>query len=324
MGEMDVFDLAKESAGIEEGMDGRRKLVVYPRVHCFSLDLSEKYGFMKHGSFGFSIDSLPITIEVNKSTHDDLRCDIDIKSIDKRIDFDDLRDKLGVNDNWSVEVRGGSQLVRNHVGIGISTQLGGGIMLACAKVSGMNLGADDLFEMGIGSTSTLGLKLLMRPGMVVETGLVKKGRLSTTVYNISSFPFFTIVAIPKHSISVSGQMEDDFYDRILPDADDVPDRIAYEVFERMLPAICEKNFDLFMDAVSVACRLGTKPAEEAIQSRETIGELNRLRSLFGFAAISSLGPTIYSFSLEDPTRTLAGLICEEFRYVVLSPRIGDA
>ncbi|MBQ8156666.1 hypothetical protein IJ101_02675 [Candidatus Saccharibacteria bacterium] len=320
---MQILDILNNNTATQQ-TDNTHGIVVYPRIHCFSLDLSKKAGFIKHGAFGFSINGLPITIKAELSSQDNIRCNIDISSIDYLIHPDKLRENLGVTDHWQISINCNSPLIRNHIGIGISTQINGGAVLACARASQVNLTINNLFQLGVGNTSTLGLKLLFHPGMILETGLSNETQPSTIVYDFADFPFFSIVAIPKQFLSISGDLENSFYDSILPDPANVSDEIAYEVFEKMIPATVEQRFEAFLGAMNNICRLGTKPVEESIQPEIVTKELARLRSLFGFAAVSSMGPTIYSFSVTNPSQALKALSTQHFEYLVFPPRRQNA
>ncbi len=296
-------------------------LCVYPRVHMFSIDLSLKSGILKHGSFGFSIKDLPIKITVTKNNHkkDIINSRLNIDKLDHNVNFKKLRSYIRCQDHWNVNVEL-SQELREHIGLGLSTQITGGILLCCAKASGLSLTIDDLFKLGVGHNSTLGLNLLLNPGFVIElgceiankdSGLIVNPNMYTHyekpvnyLLNITDFPYYIIVAIPNTKNSLSLDTEDDFWNKILPDTEDNTKEVVYEVFEKLLPSLVTDNYEEFIYTMAHIIATGTKVAEENIQSPATKAILHTLREKFEFAGVSSMGPAVYSFSQNDPSNAL--------------------
>lgn len=296
-------------------------LIVYPRIHMFSLDLSLKSGILKHGSIGFSLKGSPIEICVKKSlTHADvIDSEIEINNLDGGIDFNMLRSYIRNSDYWDVTIKANKD-VRTHMGLGISTQIMGGILLCCAKTSGVNLTIDDLFRLGVGHASTLGLNLLFNPGFIVEMGCeitdMTKGvtvnpslyshyeKPTNFIFKITDFPYYVVLAIPKKDSSLSLTMEDDFWDKLLPDTQENTDVIMYEVFQHLLPSIGTENYTGFIESMKHLIAMGTKNAEENIQPSGAKVILERFREEFGFAGVSSMGPTIYTFSRDNPSTVI--------------------
>lgn len=294
---------------------------VYPRLHMFSADLSLSSGILKHGSMGFSLMNLPITVRValSDSLEDVIGGNVNIELLDYRVNLDSLRKHIGGTDYWNVTIEAAHGIFE-HTGIGVSTQVSGAIFIACAKFSGFELKIDDLFRLGVGHYSTLGLNLLFNPGFLFEVGCRPVSDETAPVVNpqysklhelpvkyalkVSRFPFYTIVCIPAQKGIVYGQVEDDFWASIPPDSTAVAHEVVYEIYERIMPSIVEADFDTFIAAMKTVTAIGTKPIEESVQSDATKTALNNLRSIFGFAAVSSMGPTLYSFSATDPADKL--------------------
>jgi predicted sugar kinase len=153
--------------------DDNVRLKVYPRVHMFTFDLSLISGILKHGSLGYSLKDMPIEVTVRKSLtgNDTIKAvgNVNITELDFKIDFDLLRAYIKSDDHYEVTVFI-DQSIREHTGLGLSTQILGGVYLCSAKISGVELKINDLFRMGIGHYSALGLNLLFNPGMIFEMG----------------------------------------------------------------------------------------------------------------------------------------------------------
>lgn len=304
-------------------IDGlKSSLVVYPRLHFFSLDLSDYIGILKHGSFGMSLQNFPITITCTTSSDTDhivLNNNTKQYNLDYKIDFHSLRKKIGCNQFFSVNVSLPKE-IQEHTGIGISTQVVGGIYLLCAKHCGVNLSINDLFDMGVGHVSTLGLNLLFNPGMIIENGVSYKNMIERPVNAITlieDFPFWTIVAVPNDLQSLSAKLEDDFWDGILPEPVEVTKSVYREFYGECVPAILENDFDTFVASIDKIVRMGSKAQEEAIQSDGTKQILSELRKKFGCAGVSSMGPTVYSFSQTDPTKDLESIRNEQYTFYVV-------
>lgn len=315
--------------------DNSVMLNVYPRLHMFTFDLSLISGILKHGSLGYSLLNMPIRIEVRKSN--DLKDSIhvtgsvNVKDLDFKIDFNALRKYIQRDDTYEVNIHV-NRSIREHTGLGLSTQILGGVYLCSAKASGVSLKINDLFKMGIGHFSALGLNLIFNPGMIFEMGcritdkqegVIVNPTLSqeyetvaNTVYKINNFPFYTIVAIPNTSTSISGKYEIDFWTASLPDKDEDSYRIVYNVLETIIPGIVENNFNTFTTALNENILLGSKPLEEKVQSDRTKEVLADLREQFAFAAVSSLGPALYAFSDTDPGEALSRLDIQDYTFYV--------
>ena len=65
-------------------------VTVYPRLHYFSLDLSQISGFIKHGAMGCSLTDFPINIEIRQGDKTTITSDITIDTVIKRNILDDL------------------------------------------------------------------------------------------------------------------------------------------------------------------------------------------------------------------------------------------
>jgi len=303
---------------------GYSTLVVYPRLHFFSLDLSDYIGILKHGSFGLSMQDFPIFISCTAGSDHDKIVITGGKQhydLDTSVDFDKLRKKTKIDKFFDVKVSIPDRL-REHTGIGISTQIVGGIYLVCAKHCGIDLTINDLFELGVGHVSTLGLNLLFNPGMIVENGVSYKNGIEkpvNSVTKIENFPFWIIIAVPKDNQSLSAKVEDDFWNSILPENVDITKSVYREFYGECLPAVIEADFETFTKGIDKIVHLGSKKREEDIQSPETKQLLANLRNEFGCAGVSSLGPTVYGFANQDPTEQLKQLGNNKYDFYVIKP-----
>ena len=272
---------------------------IYPRIHFFSLDLSNNDGFIRHGSMGCSIKKAPILVKITKSLKDEIYSNIDISKIDNKIDFTKIRNFLDVDTHWNINIEATDRSIKNHVGIGLSTQVECAILWGCAMLLNKKLNIVDLYEYGIGRTSTLGLKLFFNPGLIIEFGLKAQNNIDTTVYDIKNFPFNIDLFIPKNEYSLSGESEDKFWDKILPTSALSSYKISYDILYKLIPSIINVDFDTFSRTINQINSIGTKKYEEAIQHKKTTVLINECRKISSAAAISSMGPTTYLFTTRD-------------------------
>lgn len=318
---MEILDTSKSLPTIETG-DSFSRIIVHPRLHFFSLDLSDYIGILKHGSFGISLKEFPISITCNTDTeYDVIRINGDTNGyeLDNAVDFDKLRSRINSTRHFHIEVDTPTD-IQEHTGIGISTQIVGGIYLLCAKHCGFDLTINDLFDIGVGHVSTLGLNLLFNQGLIIENGVSYKNSIEkpvNAITKIDNFPFWIIVAIPKNNQSLYAKFEDDFWNKILPEDTDITKSVYREFYGESLPAIVEKDFGSFAASIAKIVGLGSKAKEEEIQKRETKDLLKQFRTEFGCAGVSSLGPTIYSFSEKDPTEIIKNIKNEHYNFCVI-------
>lgn len=310
-------------------------LNVFPRLHMFNLDLSLLSGVMKHGSMGFSLKELPIEIRVSQSKGnvDVIRSDIELGQLDYPVYLDDLRQYLQTDSYFDVIVKNPHRL-QEHTGIGLSSQVIGGILIASAAVVDRRITANDLFLMGLGHMSTLGINSSVYPSNMIEYGVrtVEKGdgliinqahslkyeAPVRSLFEIIDFPFAVVVGFPRTLASISGKEEIDFWEteeakETIPYSDDTTYAVVYEVFERLMPSIIEDNFNDFIESMQKISGLGAKPLEEKLQPDYTKELLAKLRNQFGFAAASSLGPTVVAFS-QDFSEDVANLNDDEYMF----------
>lgn len=311
-------------------------LTVYPRIHMFTFDLSLISGVLRHGSLGYSLKNMPITITVedNSEFHKDeiiSTNQLKMNELDFKVNFEKLRKYIGSTDYYKVKIDK-NVYARAHSGLGLSTQILGAIYLSCAKLSKRSLNKTDLFKLGLGHYSALGLSLLFTPGMIFEMGvkesnethgLVIEPSLSekyeipaNTIFKVNEFPFYTTVLIPKESVSISGIYEIDFWNKSLPDSDIDSYKTIYNIFENIIPSIVERDFKVFTDNLNENIKRGSKPLEEKVQSNRTKEVLQTLRDTFDFAAVSSLGPSLYAFSENDPTDVVSNLEINDYMILV--------
>ena len=296
----------------------KSKVVTYPRVHMFSLDLSLLNGNMKSGSMGCSLINYPIIVNARFTTKEDIiqskfnNLNIKIKNI-----IIEFRKKEKTTSFYKININT-PDILRSHIGLGSSTSVCAGILMALYKLEKIQFNINYLLYYGVGTQSACSSKLLLNPGFIIEYGydistiggvcLHKelydyREKFSKELISFSNYGWYMVVAIPKKLTSISGELEKTFWDKHYPDDVINTLKINYFVSQMIFPGILNNNFQIFIDGMSKVTKIGTKSIEEKIQSTKTKDCLKLLRKQLGFAAVSSLGPTVYSFT-NNPKYTL--------------------
>ncbi|MEI7918435.1 MAG: hypothetical protein WCH58_03565 [Candidatus Saccharibacteria bacterium] len=283
---------------------------------------------------GFSLFNFPTKVSVSKSEL------IQITGVGTGFTneiikiLDELKHykKIDKTAGWNIQIDIPKDF-RHHIGLGLTTQITSAVVIAAAETYGIKMDYVDLFNLGIGRVSSLGLSAIFSPGFMIEFGykLDKNSAVnihpdlykhtespSGALLRIDNFPWKAVIAIPKNLTSLSGKIEDSFWNDIFPDKVESSKDIAYAVSNYILPALISNDFDNFIKGLNIVTQSGTKPAEESIQNQNTKDMANKLREKLGFASISSLGPVIYSFT--DKTYdidTIHNLINDEFDIVLI-------
>lgn len=309
---LEAINTCDYSSKVKIFNNSQATITVFPRVHMFSLDLSLRNQNMKSGSMGFSIYDMPVYIQVSFTTNntpDKVICEdqnITTKLYNLINKF--KSDKI-VSRNYEIIVQTPS-IFRPHIGLGLTTQILNGTLMCLFALEHENMKINSLLRYNLGQISSCGTHLALNPGLILEFGYKVDNygkNLHPNLYNVkesieSSIIRFSgsnwkiIIAIPKNIQSLSGKLEDGFWNKNLPDSEQNSLVICYEVLQNLIPSMIQEDFNRFLSSLNTITKTGTKKAEEDIQADQTKYCLKKLRDQFGFAAISSLGPTIYSFS----------------------------
>ncbi len=304
------------------------EITVYPRIHMFSLNLSLQNNGLPCGSLGVSIAENPIHITAKKNTITDVLSSNYVGDSTFVNTLEKLRTYKQLTGGWSVTVQI-PDTIRPHIGLGTTTQILGGAALCSAKASGVDLTNIDLFKMGFGRASNLGLSLLYKPGFIFEYGYRVDFQNGLGIHpNISTYPelpsnradsikdcpWHLLYGVPKKLQSLSGDIEESFWENNLPE-DPISAKITENAVKNyIIPGLLANNFQQFISGMSRATDHGSKLAEEHIQEPATLKVLSALRKKLGFAAVSSLGPTVYAFQERLNTKELSKLGTDEYDF----------
>ena len=304
--------------------DGKASMITYPRIHMFSLDLSDKLN-IRSGGMGISITTTPIKVSAEICDKNEVHSSLYKEDILKTLDS--LRQNLSITHGWKVKIDAPSI---DHVGMGSATQIIGSIIMTVSAVSNIKLTLDEIVNLGIGQVSCVGLSLLYSPGFLIEFGYLSspvpkpgyfKHPVIPNLYQKSTGSVMKLItpknwniilATPLNSQSISGKLEDGFWSKHLPATYQSSLEICYSNLMLVIPSIISGNFNELIIGLNQIISQGTKPIEESIQNPNTKELLKQLRKKYNFASVSSLGPSVYTISQTEPSVQELKLFKQEF------------
>lgn len=268
---------------------------------------------MKSGSMGFSIPTSPTKIKINFSNknHDEIIFNKENTKLQDGVFklLAKFKKTTNTNTKYTIIIEL-PDTFKHHQGLGLTTQILGSVLMCLYKINSLDFNINILLQYNIGNRSGLGARLLLSPNFIIEMGYKPsqngfdlhpefydtKELFEDSIFTIKNCPWQAIIAIPHKDTSLSGRQEQKFSEITLPDNPKNAFLTTYQVFHNIIPSLLENDFQRFINSLQIITALGNKAAEEKIQSQNTQQALKVMRKSFGFAAISSLGPTIYSFT----------------------------
>jgi beta-ribofuranosylaminobenzene 5'-phosphate synthase len=205
-----------------------------------------------------------------------------------------------------------------HVGLGRGTQLALSTATALCHLYGQAWNSRDLARItGRGGTSGIGTATFATGGFICDAGHSlgdakdKAGFLPSSASRgirppevILRHPFPVewkiLLAMPKACIGASGAAEKDLFSSHCPVPLDEVRELSHLVLVSLLPALVERDLDLFGRAVNKMQELGFKKVENMLAPPITQELMETMRD--GGAAgagLSSFGPVVFAFSDGD-------------------------
>ena len=287
------------------------------RIHINSIDMN---GFSGRccGGLGFALDSPRLKISVKHEGKDSFIGNYPdkLKNITEKI-----RSFYNIKDKFEVKVL---EEILEHKGLGSETQLFFSLATAILKLSNIKKGTDEIGDdLNLSGVSGIGYGAFKYGNFIVDSGYVlgktKKDFVSHSILlpkiiyhgNIPD-NWKILLVIPKNVTSISSDEENQFFEIYTPVPIDEVKEISYYTLMGVIPAIEEANFNQFIKSLNIITKLGTKKAELMINKQITEGILKKLNDYFGFGALSSLGPTCYTFIDTNNTTVDLASLKQEF------------
>lgn len=270
------------------------------RIHINSLDMN---GFSGRccGGLGFSLNDPMLELKVKISTYD-----MFIGKYPEKIEkyVNRVRENYNIPYKFEISV---SNEATAHTGLGSESQLCYAIATAILTLCDIKLDYIDISQkLGLAGVSGIGYGAFTKGGFIIDGGYILGENKKNFVEHSKTPPTFlyhrkvdenwkVVVVIPKDCVSISQEVEDMFFAKYTPVPIDEVKEITYYTLMGIMPAIKENNFEQFISSMKIITKLGTKKAELAINEENCKEILSKMEELFGFSALSSLGPACYSF-----------------------------
>ncbi|CAD7768317.1 Beta-ribofuranosylaminobenzene 5'-phosphate synthase [Candidatus Methanoperedenaceae archaeon GB37] len=196
-----------------------------------------------------------------------------------------------------------------HVGLGSGTQAALAAGTAVSELCDLHLDAVEVGRrVGRGGTSGIGIAAFERGGFILDGGHRFADKMAFSPSSASNvdpaplllhhdFPDWEIVLAIPDVKGASSREEVDIFRRVCP----IPLRdvqaLSHVILMKMLPAVVERDFEAFSDAVNRVQEIGFKRHEISLQ-REEVRELMRVMRDAGGEGVgmSSFGPTVYALT----------------------------
>jgi len=261
-------------------------------------------GILSSGGLGFSIKYAPMTVEVSyvdgeKSNVVDGFSPDRVESI-----ISNLHTRHNIPEKgWHVSVE---QDLNPHIGLGSTTQIEAQILASCFRIAlAKEPKYQDFISTAIGIESGIGLKCFLKNGFHIDFGYWRNMNRITKInsaeavteslYHRLPDEWKVLLIVPKEYTSVSGSIEQGFWDKILPIDISEAYKISFYTLMGVIPSILEKNFNNFIESLKLVTGNGTKPFEVALNQKYINAVYEDVNKELGFCGLSSLGPTCYTF-----------------------------
>jgi beta-ribofuranosylaminobenzene 5'-phosphate synthase len=291
-------------------LDERRVIVeTGSRIHLGLIEMHGGSGRVD-GGIGIALSDPRVLLEAKQSAGVDVSgCDETTARLVRGIatlTLDGIRAGAGA----SITIRSSYPA---HTGLGSGSQLSLATAKAICELYGRQMTVSELARLtGRGGTSGIGTAAFLAGGFIIDGGhrfgqggektgfapsSASKGIRPAPVTVRHDFPpdWNVLLAVPGIPKGASGGRELDIFRQYCPVPLGEVQAFCHEVLVRMLPAIVERDLDLFGSSVNAIQGLGFKKVEHSLQPKEMAGLLDAMRSAGAAGAgMSSFGPALYA------------------------------
>ncbi|HZN03831.1 MAG TPA: beta-ribofuranosylaminobenzene 5'-phosphate synthase family protein [Candidatus Polarisedimenticolia bacterium] len=278
------------------------RVTAHARLHFGFLDLSEDRAGRRFGGLGMALSTPRLMIRLERG-----------RGLDVEGPLAERIESMALRVHRALELRPQARIVveeaiPEHVGLGSGTQMALALATAIARQRDIDQPVARLCALaGRAQRSGVGFHLFQAGGFVVEGGHAR-GAVPFEVPPLLArhdVPegWRIVVAIPKTTQMVSGDMEEEAFRRLRPAAAVTVDRISRAVLTRLLPAVVSGDLPAFGAALTDVQDLvggcfaavqdgayhpAAEPLVRLLKSKRAIG-----------VGQSSWGPAVYAFAGDD-------------------------
>jgi len=270
------------------------------RLHFTLIDLNGESGRID-GGIGAAIASPPYKIKVGISNRNDFSPDV--KTI-----IELMRKGVRIKNKYKIEI---INSIPEHSGLGSKTQLSLAVAVAVSKLEGYSYTPRELARIvHRGGTSGIGLAAFEHGGFILDAGhsvKEKKDFLPSHYSNTSPPPVIFRQELPKDwyfvlmtlkiNNRIYGKTEKEIFQKFCPIPKKEVEKLSRLILMKTIPAILEKDIELFGESLTEIQGIGFKRIENKCQKWD-IKDVYRFldkEGVFG-RGLSSFGPTIYAIT----------------------------
>ena len=304
----------------------------YPRIHITLIDLARATS-RRFGGAGFSVDTLPATVEARLSFENRIISSSNLRYRDQR-DAVAYLDSLSraLNSHFEVKLK---DVPPQHIGLGSKTTILLAIGIACNSLIGKALSRKTLAKLSRrGGASGIGINSAFKGGFIVDGGhgmvqgkefvpssASKPGDLPPILVRLPFPEHWRVhLFVPSSGTRYSGDSELQFFRENTPIPASEVFHVMAAVYHGIAPAIAEADHSLLKQAILEVHQMGFKRREVHAQG-PAIGQI--LETLNGeghvVAGMSSMGPLVYAIENREgelcESKSIAGLrVSEDIGY----------
>ncbi|MDC9728123.1 MAG: GHMP kinase [Methyloprofundus sp.] len=215
------------------------------RLHMGFIDLSASLG-RNFGSIGVALNEINTCLSV--SAADEL-CSVGLESRRALVCVQQLCGLLNVSDKLQVEIK---SLIPEHVGLGSGTQMSLAVGMALSAYYDLGLQVRDIAELtSRGARSGIGIATFEQGGLVVDGG---RGANTKTPPVISQMKvpdeWRFLLVLDDTDQGLHGDDEIKAFKELPPFSSQEAARLCYLLMMQALPALAEKQLNLFGDVIT--------------------------------------------------------------------------
>ena len=287
---------------------GRIRITTPARLHFALIDLNGALGRID-GSIGLALNEPSFRIVAAPADQ------VQIESVRWRERAEAVVERLRAKyDVPGINIRLESE-IPSHSGFGSGTQLALGVAQAVNTVYDLGLSVGELaVTVGRGGTSGIGVAAFEKGGFILDGGhrfpAEKSSFLPSSAAGAvppppillrSPFPDWNLLIVIPNCTHISGDTETNLFQTLCPQPRSMGEQLSHIILLELLPAIVEKDLNLFSDAINRIQTFGWKKVEIDAQGGVLQQTLDFLRDNGAIGAgVSSWGPAIFALGAELP------------------------
>lgn len=279
------------------------------RLHFGLIDMNGQIGRID-GGVGLALDSPHTLIEAKKEDDIKVECKDDPEMIDRiEVALKEVREYYDLGGiDLNVRAR-----PLPHVGLGSATQTLVGAAHAFCMLYGLDKSSPELASLvGRGGTSGIGVEAIRSGGFIIDAGHhFRRGENSKSEYMPSGassgiqpppvlarydFPGWDILVVVPLGEGTSGLREVTLFKVVCPIPLEQVQKMCHILLMQMMPAVIEKDLEMFGKAMEDFQQIGFKVFEYRAQTKLLHDCLRFLKDNDAIGAgMSSWGPALYAF-----------------------------